>query len=110
MTYKVKLTNKQLFKAFQIDMRQYFKMRARLLYHLRLQPSEYENAPFYEYQYYVKDLIDILKERNDGEDDNKYNVDNTYDKMKQDSSKYTKGMKGMGGNKMPKMPSIPKLR
>jgi len=106
MVYKVKLTNKQLFKSFQIDIRQYFTMRARLLYHFRLQPSEYENRPFYEYQYYVKDLIDILKEKNESEDGNKYNVDDTYDKMKNDSSKY---MKGIGGGKMPKMPKMPKI-
>ena len=107
MVYKVKLTNKQLFGAFQIDLRQYFKMRARLLHHMRLQPSEYEDKPFYEYQYYVKDLIDIIKEKNNEESgDNKYNVNDTYDKVKQDSSKYTKGM---GANKMPKMPSMPKM-
>lgn len=81
-------------------------MRARLLHHLRLQPSEYEDKPFYEYQYYVKDLIDIIKERNNEDGDNKYNVNDTYDKMKKDSSKYTKGM---GSNKMPKMPSMPKM-
>lgn len=105
MIYQVKLTNKQLFGAFQIDLRQYFTMRARLLYHLRLQPSEYEDKPFYEYQYYVKDLIDIIKEKNEGGDDNKYNVNDTYDKMKNDSSKYMKGF----GNNTPKMPSMPKM-
>lgn len=81
-------------------------MRARLLHHFRLQPSEYEDKPFYEYQYYIKDLIDILKEKNESEDGNKYNVDDTYDKMKSDSSKY---MKGIGGNKMPNMPKMPKM-
>ena len=106
MVYKVKLTNKDLFSAFQIDIRQYFTMRARLLYHLRLQPSEYEDKPFYEYQYYVKDLIDILKERNEGESDNKYNVDDTYDKMKADSNKY---MKGFGRN-MPKIPNMGSMK
>ena len=34
------------------------------------------------------------------------NVDDTYDKMKSDSSKY---MKGIGGNKMPNMPKMPKM-
>lgn len=81
-------------------------MRARLLEHWSLQPSEYEDKPFYEYQYYIKDLIEILKEKNNEQDSNKYNVGDTYDKVKADSQKY---MKGMGGNKMPKMPSMPKM-
>lgn len=104
MVYQVTLTKKQLFKAFQIDLRKYFNMRARLLYHLRLQPSEYEDKPFYEYQYYVKDLIEIIKEKNEGNNDNKYNVDDTYSKMKSDASKYTSGF-----NKMPSMPKMPKI-
>ena len=108
MIYQVQLTYKQLFQCFQIDLRQYFTMRAKLVYHLRIQPSEYQDAAFYEYQYYLKDLIEIIKEKNGDSSDDKYNINDTYDKMKNDSSKYMKKasspkMPNMGSLKMPKM-------
>ena len=108
MVHQVKLTNQSLFKCFQIDLRQYFTMRAKLCYHLRLQPSEWQDEPFYEYQYYIKDLIEIIKEKNGEQNDDKYNIDERYNQMKSDSSKYMKNASNM---KMPSMSNIkmPKL-
>ena len=39
-----------------------------MLYHLRLQPSEVESMPYYEYENIVQNLIDILKEKQEAED------------------------------------------
>ena len=46
----------------------YFKTKTYLLHHLRLQPSEIENMPYYEYVYHVDNLIEILKEKQKTED------------------------------------------
>lgn len=77
-----------------------------MLYHLRLQPSEVEAMPFYEYEYIVQNLIDILKEKQEAEEGQGSGMDR--DSMMQDAKKYLPSgmnMNNPGGNI--KMPSIP---
>ena len=38
-----------------------------LYYHIRLQPSEIENLPFYEFEITMKELSELLKQKNDAE-------------------------------------------
>jgi len=81
-----------------------------LLYHLRLQPSEVEILPYYEYEYIVKNLIDILKEKQEAEE-NQMNGD--------ENSQLTKTMNNAKsmlpsnlsnpGSSMPKIPSMPSI-
>lgn len=76
-----------------------------MLYHLRLQPSEVETMPFYEYEYIVQNLIDILKEKQEAEEkQNKSSqLDTNPSKLMKDAGKYLpSGMKSG-------MPSIPNM-
>ena len=70
-----------------------------MIYHLKLQPSEIEALDYYEYHYFVKDLADVLKKKQ--ESDGKSN---------EEAQKQQTGYK-MPNVKMPnvKMPSMPKL-
>jgi hypothetical protein len=38
-----------------------------LYYHIRLQPSEIENLPFYEFEITMKELSELLKQKNEAE-------------------------------------------
>ena len=74
---------------------------------MKLQPSEWENSPFYEYQYFIKDLIEIIKEKNGEQNDDKYNIDERYNEMKSNTSKYMKNASNM---KMPSMPNMGSIK
>jgi hypothetical protein len=75
-----------------------------LLYHLRLQPSEVENLPFYEYEFIVQNLIDILKEKQEAEEgQHKQYADMTPGSVMKQAGKYMP--KGVGNNSF-KMPSM----
>jgi hypothetical protein len=76
-----------------------------LLYHLRLQPSEVEVMPFYEYEYIVQNLIDILKEKQEAEEKQQKSsqTDLSTSKIMRDAGKYLpSGMK----SGMPSMPNM----
>jgi hypothetical protein len=60
--------------------------------HLRLQPSEVEQMPYYEYHYMLDYLIKDIKEQN---------------KREQEQSDSQKS--AMGSPKMPKIPKIPSV-
>lgn len=84
-----------------------------MLYHLRLQPSEVENLPFYEFEFIVQNLIDILKEKQEAEEgqSKQYGDINPNSMMKQ-AGKYmpaglnTNSLKNPGSMKMPNMSSF----
>jgi hypothetical protein len=81
---------------FQISLENFFKTKTYLLYHLRLQPSEVEKLPFYEYEYIVQNLIDILKEKQEAEENqHKSHSDVSPSSLMRDA-----------GKSMPKMPSM----
>lgn len=80
-----------------------FKAKFALYYHLRLQPSEIEQFPFYEFEYTLENLKDFLKEKNDAEK-------GQYDQMNKNMP--SNQFKQPSMPKTPKMPNIkmPKLR
>lgn len=39
-----------------------------MIYHLKLQPSEIENLEYYEYHYFTKDLTEVMKRQQKGEE------------------------------------------
>ena len=76
-------------------------------HYLHIQPSEVDALSYYEYQWMVQDLIEMLKEQNGDGKDNSYDQNEQMDKIKNQASNYTKGMNmpkmgSMGNFKMPK--------
>jgi hypothetical protein len=76
---------------------------------MRIQPSEIENLPYYEFEITLEELVDILKQKNEAER-------KAYDGQKAggpdtpDFNKYANVAKGIaGGVKMPSF-SMPKMR
>lgn len=48
---------------FQISIRSFLKVKVYIYHHLRIQPSEVEKLPYYEYEYLVEDLKQMLEDR-----------------------------------------------
>lgn len=63
-------------KLFSIDVLQLIKVKASLSKQFRLQPSEIDRMAFWEYEYYLKIMNDLVKEENDQQERemDKYNV------------------------------------
>lgn len=95
-----------IFKSFKIDYREFYKNRVYVQHHLHIQPSEIDNLWYYEYQWMLKDLIEMLEKQNGDGKSNNFNVDDKMQDMKNQAKSYTSGFgnlgKGMGGFKMPK--------
>lgn len=77
------------------------------MYHLRLQPSEVENMPYYEYEYIVQNLVELLKEKQEAEKGQ--SGDMSAHQMMADAKK---NMPKVNSPKMPKVstpkfPSVP---
>lgn len=82
----------KVFSLFQISLENFFKTKFYLAHHIRLQPSEIEALPYYEYWYYVKHLTEHLK----GQDSANRKEQDKYEEQSND-------MKSQA--KMPKMPN-----
>lgn len=99
------LKAKDLAKSFTIDIRSFYKNRVYLQHHLHVQPSELENLPYYEFQWMMKDMVEMLEKQN-GKEGNSMDVDEKMNNMKNQAKSYTSGFgnmsKGMGNMKMPK--------
>jgi len=78
-----------------------------LLEKLHLQPSELDLLPFYEYEYTLEIFNDLLKDRNDQE---QQNTKDSQDKYNMDGMK-SQAQKNISSYKMPALPnmSMPKL-
>jgi len=74
------------------------------MHHLRIQPSEVEALPFYEYHYIVKELSGMLKEQQKGNDKQTEQMNEQMSGMKANQPKIPK----MSDMKMPKI-TMPKL-
>ncbi len=77
-----------------------------------MQPSEVENLPFYEYEFIVQNLIDILKEKQEAEEgQSKQYADMNPNSIMKNAGKYlpsgmnANSLKNPGSMKMPSMPS-----
>jgi hypothetical protein len=77
---------------------------------LRLQPSEVEKMPYYEYEYIVQNLIDILKEKQEAEEgQNKSYSDMNPNSMMKQAGKYMPAGFNPNNPGSMKMPSTPAL-
>jgi len=104
----VRLRLKDILKSFQIDLRNFYKNRVYVQHHLHIQPSEIDTLCYYEYQWMVKDLVDMLKEQNGDKTGSQDSANEQMEKMKSNASKYTKSYSGnnlpkLGNFKMPNM-------
>jgi hypothetical protein len=100
----LRLKISDIFKGFQIDLRGFYKNRVYVQHHLHIQPSEIDNMNYYEYQWMLKDLVEMLKEQNGEKSEN--NMDTQMENMKAQTDKYTKGF---GGN-MPKLGNFSNMK
>jgi len=104
----VRLKLSDIFKSFQIDLRGFYKNRVYVQHHLHIQPSEIDSMCYYEYQWMLKDLVEMLKEQNGDKSTSQEETNSQMEDMKNKTSKYTKGF---GGNNVPKLGSfkMPKM-
>lgn len=99
-----------IFGLFRIDLINYIKVKSILAKEFHIQPSEIDRMPAWEYELFMKEINQAVKEENER---NKAEMDKAgYDKaQKMSDPKYAKHM---AQNQMPKMPNmnsfkIPKL-
>ncbi len=75
-----------------------------------MQPSEVENMPYYEYEFIVQNLIDILKEKQEAEEGQSKQYGNMNPgQMMKDAGKYLPAGLNPSSLKSPKMPSFPSI-
>jgi hypothetical protein len=103
----VRLKMKDVFKSFKIDLRGFYKNRVYVQHHLHIQPSEIDDLCYYEYQWMVVDLVEMIKEQNGDQNNSQQSAQDYMDQVKMDTSSYTKGF----GNNLPKLGNfkMPKL-
>lgn len=89
---------------FQISIRSFLKVKAYIYHHLRIQPSEVEALPFYEYEYLVEDLKQMLEDRR--REDAGQSGEASVSKAMADAKRH---MPNMSAPKVqaPKFPSLP---
>lgn len=94
-----------IFSLFKIDVINLIKMKASLAKNFHIQPSEIDGMPMWEYELFISELNNQVKEENDQQqrEMDKYNIPDPK-KMSNPSN----AMKQYSGN-IPKMPSIPKF-
>lgn len=86
----------------------YIKVKSILAKEFHIQPSEIDKMPAWEYELFMKEINQAVKEENDR---NKKEMDNAgIDKVqKMSDPKYMQSMQNKYTTKMPSMPSMPKL-
>lgn len=60
-------TQQSMLSMFQIDLDNYLKVKFGLMYHLHLPPEDIEKWPYWEYEMHVEMLADVLKKKQQGE-------------------------------------------
>ena len=94
-----------IFSLFKIDIMNFIKVKAILAKEFHIQPTEIEHMPAWEYEIFVKEINEIVKEENER---NKQEMDKAGIKDAQKMSNPTNISK-MQKAAMPKMPAIPKM-
>lgn len=98
---------------FRIDIINYIKTKAILVKEFHIQPSEIDNMPVWEYELFIKEINNLVKDENKR---NQQEMDKAgyKDAQKMANPNYAsrmanKQMSNMNNFKMPSMPSMPKL-
>ena len=98
--------DKYIYKLFAIDIINLVKTKAALSKNFRIQPSEIDAMPYWEFELYLKALNEQVEEENKANQEqmDKYKINDT---MKSLSSGKTPGMPSSNSNMgMPKMPDF----
>lgn len=97
-----------IFSLFKIDLINLIKTKVALSRNFYIQPSEIDRMYFWEYEYMVKEVDEMVKEENKrNEETNKgYDMNSIH---RQQSSMMSSVGKNMKMPSMPKMPSIPHI-
>ena len=102
-----------IFGLFRIDLINYIKVKSILAKEFHIQPSEIDRMPAWEYELFMKEINNAVKEENER---NQKEMDKAgYDKMqKMSNPNYMQHMSKQQMSKMPnmgsiKMPSMPKM-
>lgn len=93
-----------VYSLYQVDVRNLVKNRVYITKNIGIQPNEYRDWPFYEYEFLLEDINEYIEEEN-----KRNSEENDTGSFKQD--KVMRDMKGMMKNAQSgfKMPSIPKF-
>jgi hypothetical protein len=104
MTPIVRIKLSDVFKSFKTDIRQFYKNRVYLQHYLHIQPNEVDNLYYYEFQWMLKDMIELLEKQNGKDNQNNMNPEEKMSELKNEAKSYTKGFGNMGNN-LPKIGS-----
>lgn len=91
-----------IFSLFKIDVINFLKVKALVAKEFHIPPSEFDNMPAWEYELFIKEINDIVKEENER---NKQEMDKAGLKNAQKMSD-PKNIQRMQQSAMPKMPSV----
>ena len=94
-----------IFGLFKIDIQNYIKLKAILAKEFHIQPTEVDAMPAWEYELFMKELNDIVKEENEKQ---KHEMDKAGIK---DAKKMSdpNNIRRMQQSAVPKMPSMPSI-
>jgi hypothetical protein len=67
MRHEIIIKHSSVFQLFQISLDNFFKAKAALYEHWKLQPSEIERMPFYEFETTLEILEKTIKDKNNAE-------------------------------------------
>lgn len=97
-----------IFGLFRIDLMNYIKVKSILAKEFHIQPSEIDKMPAWEYELFMKEINQAVKEDNDR---NKKEMEKAgLDKIdKMNNPGYMQSMQNKYTPKMPSIPSMPKL-
>lgn len=95
--------DKAIYRLFLVDVMQQIKVKAAISKQFHIPPSEIDRMPYWEYELWMKEINDAVKEENEAQQEqlDKYKIDETMASIR--SGKMTK-------NAMPsKIPGMPKM-
>lgn len=97
--------DKAIYKLFFVDVIQQIKLKAAVSKQFHIAPSEIDRMPYWEFEFWMRELNDQVKEENDAQQDqlDKYHISDVMSSVS--SGKFMKNMQP----ETPKMPAMPKM-
>lgn len=101
---------RSLYGLFHIDLIGLIRNKVQLCKSFNIQPSEIDRMCFYEYEYYMDEVREIIKkEEEHNKEQEKKHGNLTTNRMYRDAQSQMAKMSKSSGAQMPKMPKAPKL-
>lgn len=100
-----------IFGLFRIDLMNYIKIKSILAKEFHIQPSEIDKMPAWEYELFIKEINNTVKEENERNqaemDKSGYNNPKQFEMQQRNMEKQAmRNMPNMSSFKMPSMPKI----